>query len=182
MIIFITGTPGTGKTTVSDILKEQLKIELVEINKLVEDEKLFTGYDEEWGYKIVDIPFLCQALNDMISKSEEDLLIEGHLSHFCDGADVVVVLRAAPNILRKRLQSKGFKESKIRENITAEALDICAYEAFQNYQNKAHEIDTSLKTPQEVADMIEQILMGKKSYPVGEVDFSNYFYSKDKIV
>ena len=177
MIIFLTGTPGTGKTTVSRSLKEQLKVELVEINQLVEDEKLYTGYDENWGYKIVDIPLLCQMLNDVISKSDGDLLVEGHLSHFCDGADVVIVLRTDPHILEKRLQNKEFNEPKIRENITAEALDICSYEAFQKYQNKVHEIDTTYKTPREIADMIEKILTGEKSYPVGEVDFSEYFYS-----
>ena len=178
MIIFITGTPGTGKTTVSHQLKELLKIELVEVNQLVEDENLYTGYDEEWGYKVVDIPSLCNSLGDIITSLKGDLLVEGHLSHFCDGADVVVVLRANPYALEKRLQSKGFKEPKIRENITAEALDICAYEAYQKYQNKAHEIDTTHKTPQEVVEMIEQIVMGKKSYPVGEVDFSEFFYSR----
>jgi Predicted nucleotide kinase (related to CMP and AMP kinases) len=51
MILFITGTPGTGKTTVSQILKEELCFTLVDINRLVEDEKLYTGIDEEKGIK-----------------------------------------------------------------------------------------------------------------------------------
>ena len=176
MIIFITGTPGTGKTTISRLLIEQLSFKLVDINKLVEDEKIYTGYDEDWGYKIVDIPSLCQALDDVIGKSEGDLLVEGHLSHFCDRADLVVVLRTHPHVLEKRLQSKGFKDLKIRENIMAEALDICAFEAFEKYGDNAHEIDTTDKTPQEIVNIIEKILKGEKSYPVGETDFSDYFY------
>lgn len=177
MIVFLTGTPGTGKTTISSLLKEQLSLKLVDINQLVEDEKIYTGYDPEWGYKIVDIPLLCQAITDVIGESDGDLLVEGHLSHFCDGADLVVVLRAHPHVLEKRLQSKGFKDTKVKENITAEALDICAYEAFQKYGDKAHEIDTTDKNPQEVVDEIQEIIKGGKSYPVGEVDFSQFFYS-----
>ncbi len=56
MILFITGTPGTGKTTISKLLKEQFSFNIVDINRLVDDEKLYTGIDEEKGYKIVDIP------------------------------------------------------------------------------------------------------------------------------
>ncbi len=180
MIIFITGTPGTGKTTISQLLIEQLSIKLVDVNKLVEDEKIYTGYDEEWGYKIVDIPSLCRALADVIDRSIEDLLIEGHLSHFCHGADLVVVLRTNPKVLENRLHSKGFKDSKVRENIMAEALDICAFEAFQKYGDKVHEIDTTYKKPQEIVDIIKKILKGEKSYPAGEIDFSDYLYQQIK--
>ena len=176
MIIFLTGTPGTGKTTVSHLLKEQLSVKLVDINQLVEDENIYTGYDPEWGYKIVDILSLCQTLNDIIDKSEGNLLVEGHLSHFCDRADLVVVLRTHPSVLEKRLQNKGFKDLKVNENVTAEALDICAFEAYQKYQNKAHEIDTTDKTPLEIVELIKKVVNGEKSYHVGEVDFSDYFY------
>ncbi|HEY0196737.1 MAG TPA: adenylate kinase family protein [Methanobacterium sp.] len=183
MILFITGTPGTGKTTVSRLLKEQLSFTLVEVNQLVEYEKLYTGYHEEKGYKIVDIPALCLNLNDIITNlgDGEDLLVEGHLSHFCNGADRVVVLRAHPDTLQNRMQDKGFKEAKIRENIEAEALDICSFEAFQKYGDKASEIDTTNKNPQEVIDSIKMIIDGDETFPVGGIDFSDYLYSRMNI-
>lgn len=177
MILFITGTPGTGKTTVSKLLKEQLSFTMVDVNQLVEDEKLYTGYHKK-GYKIVDLPILCLKLNDIISNlKDEDLLVESHLSHLCGGADQVVVLRAHPNILQKRLEYKGFKDAKIKENIEAEALDICAFEAFQRYGDKANEIDTTAKDPQEITDTIKLILNGEKTFPVGGIDFSDYLYT-----
>lgn len=179
MILFITGTPGTGKTTVSQILKEELSFALVDINGLVEDEKLYTGIDEEKEYKIVDIPALCSKLNDIIINLDdrEDLLVEGHLSHFCDGADRVIVLRAHPDILENRLQDKGFKTAKIAENVEAEALDVCAFEAFWKYGDQASEVDTTGKDPQEVADIIRMIIDGEEAFPVGSVDFSEYLES-----
>lgn len=175
MILFITGTPGTGKTTVSRLLKEQLSLTLVDVNGLVEDEKLYTGIHKK-GYKIVDIPALCSKLGNIIGNlgNGEDLLVEGHLSHFCDGADRVIVLRASPDILQDRLQDKGFKDRKITENIEAEALDVCAFEAFLKYGDKASEVDTTGKNPEEVINIIKMIIDGEKTSPIGGVDFSDY--------
>lgn len=177
MIIYITGTPGTGKSTVSRILKDQTSITLVDVNSVVEEEKLYTGIHEEKGYKIVDIPKLCSYIGGVISNLEygEDLLVEGHLSHFCDGADRVVVLRAHPDILRARLKEKGFKEAKINENLEAEALDVCTIEAYQKYGDKTSEIDTTGRGPHEIVDAIRMVLDGEETFPVGGVDFSDYF-------
>jgi adenylate kinase len=179
MIIFITGTPGTGKTTVSNLLKKQLPCRLVDINQLVEDENLYTGLDEERGYKIVDINSLCTFLQDVILLKEPHvndphIVVEGHLSHLCPGADVVIVLRTNPHILEDRLKAKGFKESKIRENLEAEALDMCTYEAYQKYKDQTQEIDTTSKSPQEIVATILEVINGEKSYPVGGIDFSEY--------
>jgi adenylate kinase len=178
MILFITGTPGTGKTTVSKLFKEQFSFTLVDINGLVEDEKLYTGIHKK-GYKIVDIPALCSKLDDIINNlgDGEDLLVEGHLSHFCDGADRVIVLRAHPDTLGDRLQDKGFKDAKIAENVEAEALDVCAFEAYQEYGDRASEVDTTGKNPEEVVDIIKMIVDGEKTSPVGGVDFSGYLGS-----
>lgn len=180
MNIFITGTPGTGKTTISKLLKEQLPINFVDINQLVDDEKLYTGYDEKKGYKIVDIPALCLKLKDIIrnTNDDKDMLVEGHLSHFCDGADLVIVLRTHPDTLQNRLKDKGFNNDKIRENLEAEALDICAFETFERYGDNANEIDTSDENPQEIVNLIKMIMKGKKHFSVGEVDFSDYFFRK----
>lgn len=178
MIIFITGTPGTGKSTVSNLLLDKLSCKCIDINQLVDDENLYSGYHEQGGYKIVDLPALCHSLNDIIDNLEEgeDLLVEGHLSHFCKGADLVIVLRAEPDILRKRLQDKGYGDAKINENIEAEVLDVCAFEAYQIHGDKVNEIDTSHKNPAEIIDLIDKILRGENHFPVGGVDFSEYWF------
>jgi adenylate kinase len=173
MILLITGTPGTGKSTVAEILKNKIGASLVGVNKLVEDKHIYTGIDEDRGYKIVDLDAMCLELNKVIenSKDEDVLIVEGHLSHYFEGGDLVVVLRAKPSVLRERLKTKGWTNSKIQENIEAEAIDICTFESYEIHGDNVNEIDTSDLKPEEVADLIIDVITGKKRFSVGNVDF-----------
>lgn len=172
MIIAITGTPGTGKSTVSKILKNKLKIPLIGVNELVVKEHLYTGVDEDRGYKVVDLDAMCLKLNEIIKNlNGNSMIVEGHLSHYFEGADLVIVLRARPDVLRKRLKTRGWSDSKIQENVEAEALDICTFEANEIYGDKVNEVDTSDLKPEEVSDLLVDIIKGKKHFPVGNVDF-----------
>jgi len=109
------------------------------------------------------------------SSEKYSIIIEGHLSHYFPQADLVVVFRTEPNILKVRLQKREWKETKILENLEAEALDICTWEAHQVHGSKVHEIETTNITPEEAVNIILEVIEGNKSFPVGEIDFSGYF-------
>lgn len=55
-VIVITGTPGTGKSTTSQLLAQQSPVALRHINvgDLVKEKGLHNGYDEEWQSYNVD--------------------------------------------------------------------------------------------------------------------------------
>jgi adenylate kinase len=179
-VILITGTPGTGKTTVSKLLSQKLSIPLVAVNDLVEEKHLYHGYDPEKGYKEVDMEDLCHELETIIINFQKDgLIIEGHLAHFLENSDLidcVVVLRARPDILRKRLSKRNWPESKVNENVEAEALDICTFEAVENHANKVNEVDTTDLEVEDVVDLIIKIVNGEKHIPPGDVNFLEYMY------
>jgi adenylate kinase len=179
--IILTGTPGTGKTSVSKILADKLSIPLVAVNDLVDQKHLYTGYNKDMGYKEVDLDDLSNELKLVIEESENNgLIIEGHLSHYFKNdemIDFVVVLRARPDILTKRLKTRNWSDSKIRENVEAEALDICTFEAVENYNKKVNELDTTNMTMEEAADQIIEIINGEKYFPPGKVNFLEYLYS-----
>ncbi|WP_296792064.1 adenylate kinase family protein [uncultured Methanobrevibacter sp.] len=175
--IFITGTPCTGKTTVSELLCEKLNCRLIKINDLAIENDFVLGIDDEKGYKVIDIPKLNEKVAEIIGASEELLIFEGHLAHLCEGGDKVIVLRVRPEILRSRLEGRDYSESKIYENLEAEAMGVCTAEAYDIYGENISEIDVSDLTVDEIVDELSGVISGEKTYHVGEVDFMDWLIS-----
>jgi adenylate kinase len=175
--IFITGTPCTGKTTVSEVLSSKLNCQLIKINDLALENNFVLGIDEDKGYKVIDIPKLNEKVSEIIDDSDELIIFEGHLAHLCDGADKVIVLRVRPEILRSRLEGRDYSEAKIRENLEAEAMGVCTTEAYEIYGEDISEIDVSDLSVDEIVDEISCVISGEKNYSVGEVDFMDWLIS-----
>lgn len=179
-VIFLTGTPGVGKTTLTDLIEKNLSWQVIKINQLAEERNLFSGTDKEKGYKIVDLDVLCPEIETIISESfqkSEKIVIDGHLSHFCPGADLIIVLRVHPSLLKERLIERDYSAAKIQENLEAEALGVCSMEALEIHGNKVHEIDVSHLSPDEVLKTIIQVVDGEKTFPVGKIDFLDWIIS-----
>ena len=178
-VIFISGTPCVGKTTLASELSKRLGANLVKINELAINNDLILGIDDEKGYKIIDIDKLDVVLGKIIDKLDSDklLIVEGHLSHLCSGADKVIILRVHPDILEKRLASRDYADSKIRENLEAEALDVCGTEAYETYGKKVCEIDAGNLAIDEIINQIVDVIFDKKDFPFGEIDFIDWLIS-----
>lgn len=160
----LTGTPGTGKTSAASRVEG---IKVASVVQLAEEAGATAGIDPETGSLEIDIALLSKAIAGM----EGDLLIEGHLSHLL-GADLAVVLRCSPRVLRERLLSRGYGEAKVDENVEAEAVDVIVIEAVEAVPVVC-EIDATHLSPANVAAAITEILAGEsEKYPVGHVDWS----------
>ena len=175
--IFITGTPCTGKTTVSEVLSEKLDCKLIKINDLAIENDFILGIVEDKGYKIIDIPALNEKVLEIISNSEGLLIFEGHLAHLCLGADQVIVLRVRPEILEHRLKARNYSEAKIRENLEAEAMGVCSAEAYEIYESNVSEIDASDLTVKEIVDNLCEFIYGKETLSFGEIDYMDWLIS-----
>ena len=171
MILLLTGTPGTGKSSVATRLSKKTGMHLIRVNDIV-DEGLTIGVDVKRGSKIVDTEKLEARLGRLI---RGDTIVEGHLSHLLSG-DVVVVLRTRPDVLETRLGERGFDEEKVRENVEAEAIDVCLVESLE-FHTRVYEVDTSEKTPGEAAGDILKILDGEtRGYEPGKIDWSEGYF------
>ena len=175
MIIAITGTPGTGKTSVSKILKDK-DFEVVDLNKLAVGEDFLDGFDEKRDSKIVDI----NKLNNYVKNNYTTgsiVFVEGHLSHLLKAVNKVIVLRCHPQELRKRLSTKKWKEEKISENVESEILDIILCETNNIYSaENIFEIDTTHRSVDDVTSSIVEIVENDfrpmKKYNMGKIDWS----------
>mmetsp|Transcript_3142 Transcript_3142/g.6646 ORF Transcript_3142/g.6646 Transcript_3142/m.6646 type:complete len:113 (-) Transcript_3142:9-347(-) len=65
--ILITGTPGTGKSTTAHLLQEKVAgLTHIEIGKLVKEQHLHNGWDEEYQSYILDEDRICDAIEDQM--------------------------------------------------------------------------------------------------------------------
>ena len=168
--VFITGTPCTGKTTIASRLNGRV----IKINDLARSHGFIMGVDENKGYDIIDIEKLSEYVGEMIQNSDELLIFEGHVTHLLDGGDKVIVLRVRPEILRARLEGRNYSESKVRENLEAEALGVCSFESVEKYPDDTYEVDVSDLTVGEAVSLIEDIIENGGDYPVGSVDYMDW--------
>ncbi len=146
--ITLTGTPGTGKTSVARALEKKGWLHL-ELNKLVKKEKLYSGYDKKRKTWIVDEKKLRKFVADFIAKNRgKNIVIDSHLSHILPAKffTAVFALRCDPRILEKRLKKKNWSKEKIRENVEAEIIGLIEWEARKNYK-KVFSFDTAKKSP-----------------------------------
>ena len=176
-VIYISGTPCTGKTTLANRLSDKFDdIFSISINDFVGEHDLILGEDPDKCYKIIDIEGLDEKLNDYIKSniSEGIVLVEGHVSHLCSYCDKCIILRLKPDILKERLESRGYSENKVLENLEAEILDVCSVEAYQKHNNKVNELDTSDLGVDEVLSLVYDIILDKNSFPVGNISFIDY--------
>jgi adenylate kinase len=169
MRVAITGTPGTGKTTATERLDADPPV--IHLNDVIQREGLTEGHDEERDTAIVDVA----AIEGWLAENAPgDAVIESHLSHRFP-ADRVVVLRAHPETIEARLRERGESEATVTENAESEALDVVLAEAVERHgEDRVYEIDTTNRTPGEVAAEIDAVVRGEREPSAGTVSFTDY--------
>lgn len=168
-IIIVTGTPGTGKTTLSKKLAKKLNFHYLDVNNAIKKYDISEGYDRKRKTKIVDIKKLNKALikeinnynkktfkkyNEKLNSNKNNkkivknikngVIIDSHLSHYLPKryVDLCVVTKCNLKELKNRLKKKKYSKDKVKENLDAEIFDICFNEAKEN-KHKILVVDTT---------------------------------------
>ena len=136
--IAVTGTPGTGKTSVCSISNWQS----VSVKKLAEMNGCLEPIDLRDDAAPVDVEKLSKILKEKWNENKEDVLIDGHLSHHLP-VDAIVILRCHPETLEARLVKRNYSDDKINQNTESELLASIASEAFEMTGIPCLEIDSS---------------------------------------
>jgi adenylate kinase len=174
-VLVVVGTPGVGKSSVSSLLASRLGGVNVSLSELVKNEGLSCGVDRERETLIADMERLSRRIKKLIKKTEGYIIVDGHFAmDVVEAEDVFLafVLRRNPDELREILEKRGFKESKLKENVAAEILDVCLFDAVKAYgEKRVCEVDVSGKTIEEVVEEIIDTLSNHRKCRVGVVDW-----------
>ena len=174
MWVALTGTPGTGKSSVATLLQKQ-GYSIVQLHQFAREYKCIDGTDTIRKSQLINV----DKLNSSIKKifmTDTLVFFEGHLGHLLKTIDKVVILRCHPKELTKRLMKKKWSSKKIKENVDAETIDVLLCEAVEHHpKENIFEIDTTKKTIEEVATIINNLAKKKfqptKKYTIGQIDW-----------
>ncbi len=136
MIIVISGSVGSGKTTISNLLKEELNADIIHLNEWAEEFKIEKREDlQTFDF---DIDKLLDKIENHIKKHEKKikktLIIESHFAHFINKKLVgyLFILNRDLKDLKIEYIKRQYNEEKIKENLEVETLNLCFYEALEN--------------------------------------------------
>ena len=150
-LIIITGTPGTGKTTLARCLTHKLNYYRLDLHKYYS--QLSIAYNRKKRCYDIDIKKFQTLVRQQIKAHPEGLIIDSHITHHLPASlvKVCIVLTCSDlKILHTRLQKRKYSKQKIRENLDAEIFQVCLDEAkerghkvividtFKNQNNSNH--------------------------------------------
>lgn len=141
--------------------------------------------DKERDTLIADMRRVSRRVREIILEVQGDVIVEGHFAVEVvppRWVSVVFVLRRDPEELRKILESRSYSERKVMENLAAEILDVCLYDAIRRCGvKKVCEIDATSKSVEEVVGEILEVLNGLRECRVGIVDWLGKLEAEGKL-
>ncbi|MHA1488582.1 MAG: adenylate kinase family protein [Promethearchaeota archaeon] len=190
-IVIVSGTPGTGKTSVSMKISKKIGSKVISLNELVVQKKFTLKYDNKRNTYVIDLKrlnkYILEKLHELKQENEDVLIIEGHFADIIHDKyiDYAIVLRCDPNELYHRLKKRGYTTEKIKENVQSEILGSCInFFNQKQLKNMLIEIDTTDKSIETVANIIINIFTERESldkYKVGKVDWLEKIFREDSI-
>ena len=169
MSIVITGTPGVGKHTITDIVSKKLNLTPLDITQVARNS---SHIEHNSGIDEIDVEKLGNFLQERIS---EENIVVGHLAPYVlskKNVKWMIILRRNPYDLISVYKERKYSERKIKENTGSEILGVIAYDALTKFEEKARQLDVSKKTIKQVVDEVIKIILEEKG--TEEVDWLEY--------
>src|SRR3989338_5728912 len=158
MKIVVTGSPGTGKSTVSKLLGSIFGLEVINDSAFAKSSG--SGACDHISKEFeVDMGKFSSRFGKY-AKKMPGWIAEGHL--FCEAKispDIAIVLRTDTETLEKRLSTRNYTEEKIQDNIMCEGTAYCLRLAKKTFQKKCRviEIDTTAGTKEALINILSHI-------------------------
>ncbi|MGC9148773.1 MAG: adenylate kinase family protein [Sulfolobales archaeon] len=174
-VIGVSGTPGVGKSFVARKLSEKLNGLYIDLSSKVIEERLYQEYDISRESYVADPDKVNSYIKKICSENMgRYIIVDSHYAEIIDPAYIhrIFVLRADPETLVKRLCSRGWSREKILENLEAELLGVCLYNALEE-QDPFKICEIYEKDLDRAVEKILSILEGKEKCEIYYIDWLN---------
>ena len=151
--ILVTGVPGVGKTAFAQLLvaqiNEQIRLGLnmenntnfnpftyIAVGDVIQEKKLWTEWDHDFNCSVFDNDMVCDYLEELMYPAG-GVVVDFHSSDEFPERwfDIVVLLRCkGTTVLYDRLQSRGYSEMKIKNNIECEMMNVLSDEVHEAWK------------------------------------------------
>lgn len=134
-LVIITGTPGTGKSTVAKLLTQDLGLLHIDLHELIESDKILNSdFNKEKDCYDLDMVRVEELVEQKLTENPGKVMIlDSHVAHHLSTNLILaaIILRCSDlKELESRLFSRGYSSGKIKENLDVEIFDICCDEAM----------------------------------------------------
>ena len=147
-LVALTGIPGTGKSTICNILRGK--------NFRCYEALQIFGSNECMEGEEVDIDCLSSL---WAHRDEKDVIVASHYSHLL-GADFVIILERDPELVEKSLLARGYSSEKIFENMDSLYSDIIYQESLDLLPStRIYRIMNKEGKPAETAEAIMKVAL-----------------------
>ena len=183
-VILITGTPCTGKTSVSKQLSAKLDAMYINLTDLAKTLNLIIGEDKERKTSIINEEEIRAKIAESIDATNKNtVIVDGHYAAAVVPQRYVTrifVLRRNPIELRSFMEKCGFQGAKLWENLASEILDVCLVEALNEHKReKVCEVDVTGKTVEDATSEVMAVLDNQKKCNAVGVDWLGMLEKKD---
>lgn len=120
MRVALSGTPGTGKTSVATVLMNQ-GYTVVQLHTLAQENHCIAGVDKKRNSQLIDMEKLDKAIQKNYT-TDALVFFDGHIAHLLTTMDKVILLRCHPKELEKRLQKKNGTRKKSGKTLMRKPL------------------------------------------------------------
>lgn len=130
MRVFITGTPGSGKSVLAAAIGDRFSIPVFNVGLKAKVMGLVESRDVERDADVVDEDSV-ERIAQAIERKHDDFVLEGHMAHFASPREgAILICASCPiEVLKDRLVERGYSEAKVRDNLDAEIFQVCRTEA-----------------------------------------------------
>lgn len=137
MKILVTGTPGIGKTTLSNGLASVFGAEHIDISQFIIESKNYEKFNDRFESYEFDENAVGRELRKHL-KGKKNFIVDTHSPSVARKIkfDKILILTIKSDIIYQRLKQRGYPENKIRENVHCEIFGVIEDECLEYFDEE----------------------------------------------